>query len=68
VNSFWIHVYNNAGALRGFFDDGKKLRKNVCKCMIDRLRRLAEWFAVQHQLRFYASSLLLVYDSMLSPI
>lgn len=41
-----------------------ELRKDVVKALLVRLKQLEKWFLNQTQLAFYASSLLIVYDSV----
>lgn len=48
--------------LAKFFDNGVYLRKDAIWASIHRVRQILHWFNSQHQLAFYASSLLFVYE------
>ncbi|TMS22341.1 inositol polyphosphate multikinase isoform X1 [Larimichthys crocea] len=48
--------------LAKFFHNGVSLRKDAVSASICRVQRILRWFESQHQLTFYASSLLFVYE------
>uniref|UniRef100_A0A669C008 Kinase n=1 Tax=Oreochromis niloticus TaxID=8128 RepID=A0A669C008_ORENI len=48
--------------LSKFFHNGVSLRKDAVAASIHRVQRILRWFESQHQLTFYASSLLFVYE------
>eukprot|EP00742_Colponemidia_sp_Colp-10_P001641 GILJ01001760.1.p1 GENE.GILJ01001760.1~~GILJ01001760.1.p1 ORF type:complete len:257 (+),score=14.68 GILJ01001760.1:100-870(+) len=50
--------------LREFFTQEKKLRTEVVRHVISRLEKIKEWFSRQSSYRFYATSLLFVYDAI----
>lgn len=51
-----------------FFRQGKHYRKDYIKSVIEKLKRIDNWFSKQRRYSFYASSLLIVYNaSMDSP-
>jgi hypothetical protein len=50
-------------ALQAFLaEGGGALRRAVAAALLARLEKIVEWFAVQREFHFYASSLLLVYE------
>jgi inositol-hexakisphosphate kinase len=53
-------------ALKFIFSNGRELRKDVIKFFLDQLRVLLKWFEEQRSLRFYSSSLLFVYEGLIS--
>ncbi|XP_035527618.1 inositol polyphosphate multikinase [Morone saxatilis] len=50
--------------LAKFFHNGVSLRKDAVSASICRVQRILRWFESQHQLTFYASSLLFVYEGL----
>ncbi|XP_072228818.1 inositol polyphosphate multikinase [Leuresthes tenuis] len=50
--------------LAKFFHNGVGLRKDAISASIRRVQRILHWFDSQHQLAFYASSLLFVYEGL----
>uniref|UniRef100_A0A3B4XUA9 Kinase n=1 Tax=Seriola lalandi dorsalis TaxID=1841481 RepID=A0A3B4XUA9_SERLL len=48
--------------LAKFFHNGVCLRKDAVSASIHRVQQILRWFESQHQLAFYASSLLFVYE------
>lgn len=46
-----------------FFHDGTRLRRGRVKCALRKIRALSDFFSRQKIFKFYASSLLLTYDS-----
>uniref|UniRef100_A0A669CZJ0 Kinase n=1 Tax=Oreochromis niloticus TaxID=8128 RepID=A0A669CZJ0_ORENI len=50
--------------LSKFFHNGVSLRKDAVAASIHRVQRILRWFESQHQLTFYASSLLFVYEGL----
>ncbi|XP_042253909.1 inositol polyphosphate multikinase [Thunnus maccoyii] len=50
--------------LAKFFNNGICLRKDAVSASIRRVQRILHWFESQHQLAFYASSLLFVYEGL----
>ncbi|XP_047233324.1 inositol polyphosphate multikinase isoform X2 [Girardinichthys multiradiatus] len=50
--------------LSKFFHNGVCLRKDAIRGSICRLQQILHWFHSQHQLAFYASSLLFVYEGL----
>jgi len=48
--------------LSAFLHNGKKLRMELIQPFVQKLRRLLEWFEKNSKLRFYGTSLLLLYD------
>lgn len=50
--------------LAKFFNNGICLRKDAVSASIHRVQRILRWFESQHQLAFYASSLLFVYEGL----
>lgn len=54
--------------LAKFFHDGVSLRKDAVSASICRVQRILRWFESQHQLTFYASSLLFVYEGLPSSL
>lgn len=46
-----------------FFHDGTRLRRGRVKCALRKIRTLTDFFSRQKIFKFYASSLLLTYDS-----
>uniref|UniRef100_A0A3Q4I1F7 Kinase n=1 Tax=Neolamprologus brichardi TaxID=32507 RepID=A0A3Q4I1F7_NEOBR len=50
--------------LSKFFHNGVSLRKDAVAASIRRVQRILRWFESQHQLTFYASSLLFVYEGL----
>ncbi|KAM7382232.1 hypothetical protein PAMA_012883 [Pampus argenteus] len=50
--------------LAKFFNNGVCLRKDAVSASICRVQRILRWFESQHQLAFYASSLLFVYEGL----
>uniref|UniRef100_G3RNN7 Kinase n=1 Tax=Gorilla gorilla gorilla TaxID=9595 RepID=G3RNN7_GORGO len=51
----------------GFFHNGYCLRKDAVAASIQKIEKILQWFENQKQLNFYASSLLLVYESSSQP-
>ena len=49
-------------ALTFFFHNGRNLRRDVVNGVIQQLEQILVWFQHQHQLHFYCSSLLIIYD------
>eukprot|EP00752_Nemacystus_decipiens_P003385 g3132.t1 len=56
-------VENTGSGLARFFHDGTRLRRGRVKCALRKIRTLADFFSRQKIFKFYASSLLLTYDS-----
>ncbi|XP_005752739.1 inositol polyphosphate multikinase [Pundamilia nyererei] len=54
--------------LSKFFHNGVSLRKDAVAASIRRVQRILRWFESQHQLTFYASSLLFVYEGLPSSV
>ncbi|XP_030256047.1 inositol polyphosphate multikinase [Sparus aurata] len=54
--------------LAKFFHNGVSLRKDAISASICRVQRILRWFQSQHQLNFYASSLLFVYEGLSSSL
>ncbi|XP_028263683.1 inositol polyphosphate multikinase isoform X2 [Parambassis ranga] len=52
--------------LAKFFHNGVGLRKDAVSGSIRKVQRILHWFESQHQLAFYASSLLFVYEGLSS--
>ncbi|XP_019938930.2 inositol polyphosphate multikinase [Paralichthys olivaceus] len=50
--------------LAKFFHNGVCLRKDAVSASIHRVQQILHWFESQHQLAFYASSLLFVYEGL----
>ncbi|XP_012731708.2 inositol polyphosphate multikinase isoform X1 [Fundulus heteroclitus] len=50
--------------LAKFFHNGVCLRRDAIRASICRLQQILHWFHSQHQLAFYASSLLFVYEGL----
>ncbi|KAM6896916.1 inositol polyphosphate multikinase [Xenentodon cancila] len=50
--------------LAKFFHNGVCLRKDAVLASIHKVQRILRWFDSQHQLAFYASSLLFVYEGL----
>lgn len=50
--------------LSTFFNNGAYLRKDAIWASVHRVRQILHWFSSQHQLAFYASSLLFVYEGL----
>ncbi|XP_071319708.1 inositol polyphosphate multikinase [Trachinotus anak] len=50
--------------LAKFFHNGVCLRKDAVSASIHRVQQILRWFESQHQLVFYASSLLFVYEGL----
>lgn len=50
--------------LAKFFHNGVSLRKDAVSASIRRVQCILRWFESQHQLTFYASSLLFVYEGL----
>ncbi|KAA8581172.1 hypothetical protein FQN60_008523 [Etheostoma spectabile] len=50
--------------LSKFFHNGVSLRKDAVSASISRVQCILRWFESQHQLAFYASSLLFVYEGL----
>ncbi|XP_059180972.1 inositol polyphosphate multikinase [Centropristis striata] len=50
--------------LAKFFHNGVNLRKDAVSASIRRVQHILRWFESQHQLAFYASSLLFVYEGI----
>uniref|UniRef100_A0A8D2ZHE5 Kinase n=1 Tax=Scophthalmus maximus TaxID=52904 RepID=A0A8D2ZHE5_SCOMX len=50
--------------LAKFFHNGVCLRKDAVSASIRRVQQILHWFESQHQLTFYASSLLFVYEGL----
>lgn len=50
--------------LAKFFHNGVSLRKDAVSTSIRRVQQILRWFESQHQLVFYASSLLFVYEGL----
>ncbi|XP_040923270.1 inositol polyphosphate multikinase [Toxotes jaculatrix] len=50
--------------LAKFFHNGVCLRKDAVSASIHRVQQILRWFESQHQLAFYASSLLFVYEGL----
>ncbi|KAM4715337.1 inositol polyphosphate multikinase isoform 2-T2 [Anableps anableps] len=50
--------------LAKFFHNGVCLRKDAIRASICRVQQILHWFHSQHQLAFYASSLLFVYEGL----
>ncbi|XP_037547644.1 inositol polyphosphate multikinase [Nematolebias whitei] len=50
--------------LATFFNNGAYLRKDAIWASVHRVRQILHWFNSQHQLAFYASSLLFVYEGL----
>uniref|UniRef100_A0A3Q2ZGT9 Kinase n=1 Tax=Kryptolebias marmoratus TaxID=37003 RepID=A0A3Q2ZGT9_KRYMA len=50
--------------LAKFFHNGLYLRKDAIWASVHRVRQILHWFNSQHQLAFYASSLLFVYEGL----
>uniref|UniRef100_A0A4W6EK79 Kinase n=1 Tax=Lates calcarifer TaxID=8187 RepID=A0A4W6EK79_LATCA len=50
--------------LAKFFNNGVCLRKDAVSASIHRVQQILRWFESQHQLAFYASSLLFVYEGL----
>ncbi|XP_022621714.1 inositol polyphosphate multikinase [Seriola dumerili] len=50
--------------LAKFFHNGVCLRKDAVLASIHRVQQILRWFESQHQLAFYASSLLFVYEGL----
>ena len=46
-----------------FFHDGRRVRRGRVLCALRKIRAIADLFAVQSMFTFYASSILLTYDS-----
>ncbi|GAA6226514.1 inositol polyphosphate multikinase [Lates japonicus] len=53
--------------LAKFFYNGVCLRKDAVSASIHRVQQILRWFESQHQLAFYASSLLFVYEGLPPP-
>ncbi|CAN0292013.1 unnamed protein product, partial [Ectocarpus sp. 12 AP-2014] len=56
-------VEDTGGGLARFFYDGTRLRRGRVKCALRKIRAVRDFFARQKIFKFYASSLLLTYDS-----
>uniref|UniRef100_A0A3B5MNC2 Kinase n=1 Tax=Xiphophorus couchianus TaxID=32473 RepID=A0A3B5MNC2_9TELE len=50
--------------LATFFENGVCLRRDAVRASICRVQHILNWFHSQHQLAFYASSLLFVYEGL----
>lgn len=53
--------------LANFFHNGICLRKDAVSASVRRVQHILRWFESQHQLNFYASSLLFVYEGLHCP-
>jgi len=47
-----------------FFSDGVSVRKNVIKALLPKLKKIQEYFESQHDLRFFSSSLLFLFEGL----
>jgi len=51
-----------AESIAVFFNDGVNIRKNVVKAFLPILKKIQEYFESQHDLRFFSSSLLFLFE------
>lgn len=64
----FLNVFSCPPGLSKFFHNGVSLRKDAVAASIRRVQRILRWFESQHQLTFYASSLLFVYEGLPSSV
>ncbi|CAM9939264.1 unnamed protein product [Ascophyllum nodosum] len=58
-----MSVEDSGSGLATFFHDGRRVRRGRVLCALRKIRAIADLFAVQSMFTFYASSILLTYDS-----
>lgn len=49
-------------ALVLYLDNGSRLRTELIPLFKEKLKKIEQWFETQHELRFYGSSILLIYE------